>query len=93
MSRDITETNAKAAFSRDELDMHFSQKHKLLDIWMDLSSFLPPFRCGLKRRAFGSEEASRDCGGREKWRAVAWKQGRGRVQPSLNDPILGAIRA
>ena len=58
MSRDITETNAKAAFSGEtRLDMHFSQKHKLLDI-LDgpflLVAFFPP-DVGRKGKSRGAQ--------------------------------------
>lgn len=79
LSRDITDTSAKAALSVDEAlasaFFFFSppQQHKLLDIWMDLFPphclFVPPDVAG--------EEACQGfffpfCGGdRDEWSSVA----------------------
>lgn len=67
--------------------MHFSQKHKLLDIWVDLSSslFFGFPRRGQKRRAHVSFVVEKRKGG--------LGRGAGVRTCSLNDPILGAIRA
>lgn len=97
LSGDITDTTAKAAFGRDEARHAFFTEAQTT--WHLDGPFLRaafyfiffvPLMAGRKGK---SEGACQFCGGRNEWRAAARETKRGHAQPSLNGPILCAIRA
>lgn len=78
--------------AQTRLDMHFSGKHKLLDIWIDLfflAASPPPSDVGRKRKSRGAWEHVSFAAAERNGGVVAWEQRRGHVQPGLNDPIPG----
>lgn len=98
LSGDITDTTAKAAFGGDEARHAFFTEAQttwhldgpFLRAAFYLFIFFVPLMAGRKGK---SEGACQFCGGRNEWRAAARETKRGHAQPSLNGPILGAIRA